>query len=142
MKLPILILAFSSAMSCVKMSGNQQVIDAAFPENVHFTCDELSTSEEFMQRFQISLTAGSTSIVLDTIADCGGINETQYSTYQIVDSSGQILDAAGGWYAGSGDYFYCVRKTNDLLVYQGWQDEMQEDDGFHYKLIKSFTFLK
>lgn len=68
-------------------------------------------------------------IKIANIAACDSIPPAQFSDYGIPDSA---LTAAGGWHAGSGDYLYIVREADKLLYYQGWQDEMQEDEGYHY----------
>lgn len=46
------------------------------------------------------------------------------------------LDACGGWWAGAGDYFYLVATETGVIVFRGWQDEGQEDDGYHWKKEK------
>ena len=44
--------------------------------------------------------------------------------------------AVGAWWAGAGDYFYLIATNRGLALYQGWQDEQQEGDGYHWKLSK------
>lgn len=46
------------------------------------------------------------------------------------------IAACGGWWAGAGDYFYAAPNTNGIIVYKGWADEGQEDDGFHWEKFK------
>lgn len=54
---------------------------------------------------------------------------------------GEALTACGGWYAGGGDYYYLViNKNNGIDVYHGWQDEGQNDNGYHW--TKEYVLLK
>ena len=69
------------------------------------------------------------------IGACDPFTQTDYATYQIPDTA---LAACGGWWAGAGDYVYVVRHENALRVFQGWRDELQEDEGFHYEEIYSW----
>jgi hypothetical protein len=74
-------------------------------------------------------------IKIANISACDSIPREQYVDYDIPDSA---LAAVGGWYAGAGDYLYIVREADQLAYYQGWQDEMQEDEGFHYTRIGTY----
>jgi hypothetical protein len=60
-------------------------------------------------------------------------NVEQYEEMEIPSNA---LAACGGWWAGAGDYFYMINKGNVLEVFHGWQDEMQEDAGYHWELLK------
>src|SRR3989338_5402261 len=52
------------------------------------------------------------------------------------DIPADALASCGGWWAGGGDYFYAIWENNNVVVYQGWQDEGQKDNGFHWKAVK------
>ena len=56
-----------------------------------------------------------------------------------LDIPKNALSACGAWYAGSGNYFYVIASKEGLIVYQGWQDEEQEDQGYHWKKVKEIT---
>lgn len=60
----------------------------------------------------------------------------QKEQYEIMDIPSNAIAACGGWWAGAGDYFYMVNNSNAVVIYHGWQDEMQEDDGYHWELLK------
>jgi hypothetical protein len=62
------------------------------------------------------------------------INRSEYVAHGIPKSA---IEAYYGWWAGSGDYFYMTESSEGVAVYQGWQDEEQEDVGCHWKKIKS-----
>ena len=38
------------------------------------------------------------------------------------------------WWAGAGDYFYVLKSDDIVQVYVGWQDEQQEDEGYHWEM--------
>ena len=49
------------------------------------------------------------------------------------------ISACGGWWAGAGDYYYIVPSVTGVALYHGWQDEEQEDEGFHWELLKELN---
>lgn len=63
------------------------------------------------------------------------ISVADYKSKEIPENA---LAACGGWWAGAGDYFYVIESGNKLVVYQGWQDEGQTDEGYHWKKMKEF----
>ena len=46
------------------------------------------------------------------------------------------ISACGSWWAGAGDYFYMVPFANGVKLFKGWQDECQEDTGYHWKFLQ------
>jgi hypothetical protein len=46
------------------------------------------------------------------------------------------ISACGAWWAGAGDYFYMVPFANGVKLFKGWQDEGQEDTGYHWKFLQ------
>jgi len=61
------------------------------------------------------------------------IQPDEFANYQIPQKA---MAARGGWYAGGGDYFYYIEENGNFLIYKGWQDEVQEDSGFHWEKFK------
>ena len=49
------------------------------------------------------------------------------------------ITACGGWWAGAGDYFYAVSSAKGVIVFKGWQDETQEDSGYHWEKFKEIS---
>lgn len=49
------------------------------------------------------------------------------------------ISACGGWWAGAGDYYYLISSAKGLAIYHGWQDEEQEDEGFHWELLQELN---
>jgi len=66
------------------------------------------------------------------INGCNDISKTDYTTYEIPAAA---VSACGGWWAGAGDYYYVIMEDGKPAVYEGWQDEMQKEKGFHWKKI-------
>lgn len=59
--------------------------------------------------------------------------------YKSKDIPENAIAACGGWWAGAGDYFYVVAADNKLVIFQGWQDEGQTDEGYHWKKMKEIA---
>lgn len=63
-------------------------------------------------------------------------NKEQYAG---MDIPADAIAACGGWYAGGGDYYYIVPTPTGIAVYQGYEDEGQEDAGYHWEKIKEMN---
>lgn len=63
---------------------------------------------------------------------------TLYDKVQMkdMDIPDNAITATGGWFAGGGDYYYIVPTAKGIAVYKGWQDEQQEDSGYHWEKFK------
>lgn len=71
---------------------------------------------------------------IDTVSiACNKIEKAEYAKMGI---PADAIDACGGWYAGGGDYFYLILTNGKPVVYQGFQEEQQEDEGYHWKAVK------
>lgn len=93
-------------------------------------CRSLTGPDEDPPRNEIALVLQGERHVIGEVNSCETIEKQDYERYQIPDAA---LDAAGGWFAGAGDYFYLILKAEEYIVMAGWQDELQEDAGFHYE---------
>ena len=60
------------------------------------------------------------------------IEKSSYSDLNIPENA---IIACQTWWAGAGDYFYVVPTKTGVEVFQGWADEQQEDEGYHWKKI-------
>ena len=103
-----------------------------------FRCTELPTDSLGIPYYILSLKVNGIESPVDTINNCGTITRDEYARYEIPTAA---LDARGGWYAGAGDYYYLVLENGKPVLYAGWQDEMQKDEGFHWekRIIKGIT---
>ncbi|MBB3842097.1 hypothetical protein FHS57_006126 [Runella defluvii] len=49
------------------------------------------------------------------------------------------IAACGAWWAGAGDYFYLLKTPKGIAIYKGWQDEGQQDKGYHWTKLKEIS---
>jgi hypothetical protein len=61
------------------------------------------------------------------------IDKKEYRDKEIPENA---ISACGGWWAGAGDYFYMIPSEKGVIIYQGWQDESQEDLGYHWEKVQ------
>jgi hypothetical protein len=80
---------------------------------------------------------GKKTKVQSVVGEMNPISKNEYSDYQIPQNA---ISAFGGWWAGAGDYFYISPSSNGIIVFHGWQDESQEDTGYHWEKIKEINF--
>jgi len=127
-------------VGCAVQQKDQQLIkiSQSFPESPHFTCNSWGEADGIPSN-EVTLNIADFEYILDTINTCETINPADYASHDI---PGTAIDACGGWFAGGGTYYYLNRTENILDVYMGWQDEEQEDQGYHYKVVKQFQFMK
>lgn len=97
------------------------------------TCTALGEDENGVPGSLVALVLNGTKHDLDTIAACESIGAADFGRYDIPT---EAVSACGGWWAGAGDYFYVMVEGNVCTVMQGWQDEQQEDEGFHYEQVR------
>ncbi len=101
-----------------------------------FSCRELTGDDEPLPLFEVVLDINGEAMVVDSTNACEVFAKTDYEKYDIPANA---ITACGGWYAGAGDYYYLVRKQDELSLMQGWQDEGQEDEGFHYVEVRKIS---
>ncbi|MBI1305148.1 MAG: hypothetical protein GC181_00885 [Bacteroidetes bacterium] len=138
-KLPVFLMAVTLASCAVQKKDADRIeLKVPFPDKVVFVATSLPSSEEIpVTMVQISM--DEFLYTIDTVAEASVIQKAQFADHQIPDTA---IAACGGWYAGSGDYFYAIKSGNEISVYQGWQDEEQEDAGYHYERTRTFVFEK
>ena len=103
------------------------------PKSVKLSGKFLNEDEFGGSHYQVILTVDGKKEIIDTVMACDKIPASNFSQYEIPKTA---LSACGGWWAGAGDYFYAALKDNKVVVYQGWQDEEQKDEGYHWEAIK------
>ncbi|ASS49303.1 MAG: hypothetical protein A3D31_03740 [Candidatus Fluviicola riflensis] len=103
------------------------------PKSVKLSGKFLSEDEYGGSHYQVILTIDGKKEILDTVMACEPISVKSRADYDI---PADALASCGGWWAGGGDYFYAIWENNNVVVYQGWQDEGQKDNGFHWKAVK------
>jgi hypothetical protein len=100
------------------------------------SCTSLGEDENGIPKNLVVLYLNGKKHQIDTITACENIATTDYNRYGI---PAEAATACGGWWAGAGDYFYATVEGNVCMVMQGWQDEQQEDEGFHYEQVRRFV---
>ena len=108
--------------------------------------DKQMQASFIMDTFEDSMEIPHTKVTLDyndsrTALDpmlCAG---TLYDKQQMKDMEipDDAITACGGWYAGGGDYYYIVPTATGIAVYKGYQDEEQEDAGYHWEKVKEIN---
>lgn len=58
------------------------------------------------------------------------------SEYKEKGIPANALAACGAWWAGAGDYFYLIKDGEKVAVYQGWMEETQAGNDYHWKKVK------
>jgi hypothetical protein len=80
--------------------------------------------------YEVSLLVGNSYYTLDTIHTCNTIQRVNYDEYEVPE---QAMSACGGWWKGSGDYFFAYEDMGDIVVMHAWQTEEQSTQGYFYK---------
>jgi len=73
--------------------------------------------------------------VLTKIKSVNGCADITKESYEQYDIPKEAIVACGGWWAGAGDYYYVIMRDGKPVVFEGWQDEGQDDEGFHWTEI-------
>ena len=84
-----------------------------------------------MREHLVILEVNGSPQTIDTIVACDPINKKSFAQYDIPATA---KSACGGWWAGYGEYFYATIENNKAVVYYGWQDEGQEEPGYHWEV--------
>ncbi len=103
-------------------------------ETVGLDCRTLASSDtSAVPQAELALIIDGERIPVDTISICQVIPTDAYASYDIPAGA---LVAAGGWWAGTGDYFYLSRQGNTVLLMHGWMDEAQATPRFTYAAVR------
>jgi hypothetical protein len=99
-------------------------------------CKTTEDAETALPKSIIFLELGADTFKIGTLLNCNQIKPNDYQNYQIPANA---LTAAGGWWAGSGDYFYVVKQDENFVVKQGMMDEMQAANEYGYRTVATFS---
>ncbi len=110
-----------------------------------------SSAENRSGIYQVELTCGEKSDAPSAgVFAIVNANKTKIANVNACDSIGvdafsglgipaDALNAVGGWWAGSGDYFYARKGgENEILFYHGVTDEMSEETQPKFQVIAAF----
>lgn len=92
---------------------------------------------EFSPMTTVSVLSNGEEYLVDEIV--GGAMIIDKGEYESMGIPSTAISACGAWWAGGGDYFYLTQSNNQLIVYAGWLDEMEEqDNGYHWEEVNRF----
>ena len=139
--LPVFLFAFLPCLLLVSCNKNQgpeakQVPVAVVPVQNTFTvkaafaCEELLGADEPDPEAVLYLLHSNTRYTIDTMSTCSVIAREMYTTYNIPL---QALSAAGGWWAGRGNFYYTIRQGDSLAVLHA-APVQQDSLAFEYTL--------
>lgn len=112
-------------------------VPAALPElSAKLICQSAEDANETMPKSEVFLQLGEYKLKIGYLLNCSEIDSADYSNYQIPTDA---LTAAGGWWAGSGDYFYVVKQVDNFIVKKGMMDEQQAANDYGYQTISTFS---
>jgi len=109
--------------------------ESAVAEQVDLVCENQGEVGD-VPTAAVYFLAGDSKVKIAAVTVCEEIESEQYEEFGI---PAEALAAVGGWYAGAGDYLYAVQEEEAVTVYQGGQDEMQEEPGFGYAPIARYV---
>jgi len=108
--------------------GNFEIINIAYNEDVGYPTSIINA---FVNGKKIK--------IAEVTGDARILEKSDYSNFDIPENA---IEACTSWWAGGGDSFYMVATENGIDIYQGWQDEGQEEPGHHWeKKISLFIVL-
>ncbi|MFT4760656.1 MAG: hypothetical protein ACI9XO_002200 [Paraglaciecola sp.] len=99
-------------------------------------CEISIDTETVLPKSEVFLEIGADKLKMGSLLNCDEITPADYQNYQI---PAKALTAAGGWWAGYGDYFYVVREAGNFVVKQGVMDEQQVAADYGYRTLATFS---
>jgi len=115
----------------------RQSAGATTSDQPRFIIKEISADPEQMPERQVSILYKGKTIPVGSYHTL--IELTPKEDYRRQSVPSTAVAACGGWWAGTGDYFYIILKGDSYYLYKGWLDEQQDDTGHHWTLGKKFA---
>lgn len=101
-------------------------------KGIKLICRDMGADSMEIPHYDVYLSVDAVQTKIKSVNGCSDITKESYEQYQIPKDA---IAACGGWYAGGGDYYYVILRDGKPVVFEGWQDEGQEDEGYHWKEI-------
>lgn len=111
-------------------STSQEQKTKPVPTTVVLKCVNKGMDEYENPLNEVILSINGKDSVIALTSACDEITKAQYKEMQI---PAEATSACGGWWAGGGDYFYSIVVNGQVKVFHGWQEEGQEDNGYHWE---------
>ncbi|MFD2247084.1 hypothetical protein [Pontibacter ruber] len=107
----------------------------SFTVKANFSCEEIRGADEDNPEAVLYLLHNDTQHVIDTISTCSVIAREMYTTYNIPLGA---LSAAGGWWAGHGNFYYAIQEGDSLAIMHAARGQEQDSLGYQYTSKKRF----
>jgi len=129
--IPILLFALSALAACLNTPAGEGAEEGF---SVQLLCQPAS-QDESMPQSAVYAIVNQSKVKLASMSACDSIAPASFEDYDI---PGAARAAVGGWWAGGGEYLYAIEEDSAVAFYQGWVEEGQEDDSYHYQKIALF----
>lgn len=111
--------------------------DVVLPElTAKLICQSTNDTNDEIPKSEVFLQLGDYKLKIGYLLNCAEIDTANYSNYQIPQNA---LTAAGGWWAGAGDYFYVIKNGENFVVKKGIMNAQKAADDYGYKTISTFS---
>ena len=101
-------------------------------KGIKLVCKDMGADSMEIPHYDVYLWVDGAETKIKSVNGCSDITKESYEQYQIPK---EAIAACGGWYAGGGEYYYVILRNGKPVVFEGWQDEGQDDEGFHWEEI-------
>lgn len=126
----------SIALFACKQEGSRKVENTTpeEPIRVQLLCESLSQDvTEPLYAVYAIIEDGKVKISETSI--CETLDKEEWADYEI---PAEALTAAGGWWAGGGDYFYAIQKGEEIHILQAFTDESMAEEPYIYEVLAIF----
>lgn len=120
------IIASMALFSCQSDNSHHTATDVTATLGVQLKCETVSKDEDVPKAAIYALVRENKVKIGEIITnDCKVIEADEYANFKI---PADALTAAGGWWAGAGDYYYILEAENEYVVMKGRLEEMMEGE--------------
>lgn len=132
----VLFLFGTACQSDSKTANNQKDNQIASTViSVQLTCEDIGSTDEAPHFAVYAIVSERKTKLLEVSSGCQVIEEAQFADFQIPNDASA---AVGGWWAGTGDYFYAQQNGAQIKFFHAVADEAQEKPGYDYQEIASY----
>lgn len=132
-KIVLAVLSAALLLSACQSGSTDQSGSESY--NIQLQC-QASNTEQTASQNAVYAIVNQNKVKLGSISSCDSIAPASYEDYDI---PAEALAAVGGWWAGLGEYFYAIKEDSTIAFYQGWVEEGQEEERYHYTKVGTFA---
>lgn len=107
--------------------------------NVSFRCEVKTDPQTDIPSAEVFVVINEQATKVANITACDVIEKDGYANFNIPNNA---IAAAGGWWAGSGDYLYALQEGDKIVVKKGVVDEMSTQTEVQYATIATLPIPK